>query len=120
MQTYTAIAKDYITVWNEKDPAGRLELLAASWKPDATYADPLMNGSGLAEISGLIGAVQHRFPTFSFTLSGDADGFGDNLRFSWAFRPQDAAVAIKGADFIRREGDLIASVTGFLDQETNK
>jgi hypothetical protein len=81
MQTYAEIAKDYITVWNEKDAARRSELLTAAWRPDATYADPLMAGAGLAEIAGLIG---------------------------------------RGTDFVHREGDLIASVIGFLDQETSK
>lgn len=120
MQTYAEIAKDYITVWNEQDAARRLELLTAAWRPDATYVDPLMDGAGLAEIAGLIAAVQQRFPTFSFALSGEVDGFGNNLRFSWAFGPMDAVAAIRGTDFIRREGDLIASVTGFLDRETSK
>jgi hypothetical protein len=120
MQTYAEIANDYITVWNEKDAARRLELLTVTWRPDATYVDPLMGGAGLAEVAGLIAAVQQRFPTFSFALRGEGDGFGNNLRFSWDFGPKGAEAAIRGTDFVHLEGDLIASVTGFLDQETSK
>src|SRR3954464_15703040 len=32
---------------------------------------------------GLIGAVHERFPNFRFSLLGEPDGFGTNVRFSW-------------------------------------
>jgi hypothetical protein len=109
------VAEDYIALWNETDPVGRLALLEATWTSDATYVDPLMQGRGHQEIDGLVAAVQARFPTFKFFLAGAADGVGEHVRFSWGFGPQGDAV-IKGTDFVARQGDRIKSVTGFLDQ----
>jgi hypothetical protein len=115
MQTPTELAQAYIDVWNERDASLRRTLMTANWAAEATYADPLMRGSGLGEIDGLIVAVQERFPSFRFALL-TADGHGDVARFSWSLGPADGDAVVKGTDFVRRSGDLIASVTGFLDQ----
>jgi len=74
-----------------------------------------MKGAGYAEIDGLIGAVQQRFPEFSFALLGTPDGYGDMTRFSWGLGPKGSEAVIKGTDVVRRDGDRIAAVTGFLD-----
>jgi SnoaL-like domain len=112
-----SIANRYIDLWNERDGAKRLEILAANWASNASYTDPLASVSGAAEISTLIGGVQQRFPEFSFALIGKVDGFGDNVRFSWGLGPKGAADApIKGTDFAAIKNGKIESVTGFLDQ----
>jgi hypothetical protein len=115
MQTPTELAQAYIDVWNERDASRRGTLLTKSWAAEATYVDPLMRGSGLSEIDGLIVAVQERFPSFRFALL-TADGHGEVARFSWALGPAEGDAVVKGTDFVRRSGDRIASVTGFLDQ----
>ncbi len=115
MRTAAKLAEDYITVWNESDAARRRALLESTWTSAATYVDPLAKGAGLAEIDYIIGSVQKRFPEFVFSLSGNADGHGDAVRFSWALGPRNGAAVVKGTDFVEREGDRIASVTGFLD-----
>jgi hypothetical protein len=116
MRTAAKLAEDYIALWNETDAARRRALLAATWTPDAMYLDPLMKGAGQGEIDALIAGVQQRFPTFRFTLLGAADGHSDVVRFSWALGPQDGDAIVKGTDFVRRDGDKIAAITGFLDQ----
>ena len=116
MRTMQKLAEDYIAAWNIRDAAERRALLAATWEERATYADPLMSGQGLDEIDGLIAAVHVRFPDFRFALLGAADGHGSAVRFSWALGPQGGEPAAKGTDFVVRDGDRIASVTGFLDQ----
>ena len=115
MQDANHIAANYIALWNEADADKRRELFDETWTSNAFYRDPLMAGSGATEISGLVAAVHDRFPGFVFMLSGDADGFGDQLRFSWGLGPKGAEPIIKGTDFVTCEGDRIASVTGFLD-----
>jgi hypothetical protein len=115
MRTADKLAEDYIAVWNERDSTRRMELLAATWTAGATYSDPLMQGTGHAGIDGLIAAVQLRFPSFRFALTGNADGHGDAVRFSWALGPEVGEPVVKGTDFVRRDGDKIASVAGFLD-----
>jgi SnoaL-like domain len=115
MRTTNKVAEDYVALWNETDAKRRRTLLEATFAADATYADPLMHGAGIAEIEGLVAAVQTRFPAFRFALVGPADGFGDHVRFSWSLGPAGSVPAIKGTDFVTRRGDLIGSVTGFLD-----
>jgi hypothetical protein len=115
MRTAAKIAEDYITVWNEPDATRRCALLESTWTPTATYLDPVAKGTGLAEIDDIIGSVQKRFPGFLFSLSGNVDGHANVVRFSWALGPKDGAAVVKGTDFVARDGDKIAIVTGFLD-----
>lgn len=115
MRTAAELAADYISLWNETDAARRRALLVATWTAGATYVDPLMKGTGQNEIDALIGAVQQRFPALRFSLLGSADGYSDVVRFSWALGPKEGDAIVKGTDFVRRDGDKIAAVTGFLD-----
>jgi hypothetical protein len=110
------LATRYIALWNETDAERRRALLAESWTEDATYADPLVQRAGHAEIDELIAAVQARFPGFRFALAGRVDGHGNHLRFSWTLGPDGGEPIIKGTDFARAEGGRFKAVTGFLDQ----
>lgn len=110
------IARRYLAVWNETDPVLRRDMISESWSEGATYVDPLMQGRGHAEIDALVTAVQERFPGFRFELIGEADGHGDNLRFSWGLGPADGEALIKGTDFAVVEGGRLKAVHGFLDQ----
>jgi hypothetical protein len=110
------LATHYIMLWNETDADRRRVLLAQDWAPDATYADPLVQRTGHAEIAELIGAVQERFSGCRFALEGQVDGHGDHLRFSWRLGPQDGEAIVKGTDFAVTDGRRFKAVTGFLDQ----
>ncbi|WP_443216732.1 nuclear transport factor 2 family protein [Rhizobium sp. Root1203] len=110
------IAARYIEVWNETDTSRRQALLTEHWAADALYVDPLMKGHERAEISRLIGAAQERFPGFRFALEGDADGYGDRVRFSWRFGPDSEPDMIMGTDFALIENGQLKQVTGFLDK----
>ena len=116
MKTPNEVADAYIEVWNERDPARRDKLIESGWSERASYVDPLMQGTGRTEIAGLIGAVQERFPEFRFSLLGKPDGFGANVRFSWALGPQNAEPPIKGTDFVTLQDGQLHRVIGFLDQ----
>jgi len=115
MRTPTQVANDYLAFWNELDQSRRQKMLASTWTSEATYVDPIMQGKGHSEISALVSAVHAKFPGFSFSLIGSADGHCDHVRFSWSLGPADGDAVIKGTDFVRVSGDHIASVTGFLD-----
>jgi len=117
--TPQTIAQHYIAAWNETDAERRRDLIARTWTADATYVDPLMAGSGQAEVSALMDGVQQRFPDFRFALIGAPDGHGDHVRFSWGLGPAGADAPIKGTDFVRLEGGRLKTVTGFLDQIPN-
>lgn len=109
-------AKRYLAIWNETDAEHRRGLIAECWTENATYIDPLMRGEGHEQINGLVQAVQNRFPDFRFSLIGRADGFGDNLRFSWGLGPDGGEAVIKGTDFALLEGGRLKAVHGFIDQ----
>jgi len=111
-----AVAERYIDLWNETDAARRLDLLQAHWSPDAHYVDPIMQASGHAEISALVGAVHARYPGFRFQLLGRPDAHGEHLRFSWTLGPATAQDLIQGTDFARLADGRLRAVTGFLDK----
>src|ERR1700759_2347052 len=117
MTDATTIAQRYIASWNEPEAHQRRALIATLWTDDASYVDPLMQGHGHAEIDALVAAVHDRFPGYSFALSGQADGYGDRVRFSWTLgQPGEPPVA-HGTDFgIIDPSGRLRSVTGFLDQ----
>ena len=110
------IARRYIDLWNERTPARRREILAQNWETSARYVDPLMSGDGHDGVDALIAGVQQRFPEFKFKLLGEANGFGDRLRFCWGLGPDGADSPIKGTDFAVLSNGRIRSITGFLDQ----
>ena len=112
----THVAEHYIAVWNETDAERRLKLLETHWSADARYVDPVMQGSGHAQISALVGGVHQRYPGFRFALKGQPDAHGDRLRFSWTLGPSGAEDLIAGTDFARLEAGRLQSVTGFLDK----
>ena len=116
MTDVNAIARNYIDLWNERAPARRREMLAANWTSDASYVDPLMAGDGHDGVDALISGVQQRFPDFRFRLIGEANGFGDHVRFSWGLGPDSGDSPIKGTDFAVLSDGRIRSITGFLDQ----
>lgn len=116
MTDVNTIARNYIDLWNERAPARRREMLAANWTSDARYVDPLMSGDGHDGVDALIAGVQQRFPDFRFRLIGEANGFGDHLRFSWGLGPDGADSPIKETDFAVLCDGRIRSITGFLDQ----
>jgi hypothetical protein len=112
----TAIARNYIAVWNETDAERRAELIEAGWTANAHYVDPIAQASGREQISALVGVVHQRYPGFRFNLFGKAEAHGDNLRFSWILGPSGAEDLIQGTDFVRLDAGKLQSVTGFLDK----
>ena len=116
MNDIQKIATGYIELWNERAAERRREMLKQNWTDDATYVDPLMSGDGRDGVDALIVGVQQRFPEFKFRLLGEANGFGDRLRFCWGLGPDGADSPIKGTDFATLSDGKIRSITGFLDQ----
>ena len=111
------LAQRYITSWNESDPAVRRQLVDQLWTQDARYADPRMKADGQDGIAELIGGVHRQFPGYCFALTGQADGHGPFVRFSWSLAPADGQAVAFGTDFASVAADgRLEQVTGFLDQ----
>lgn len=105
----------YIDAWNEIDPQARLALVAQAYTEDATYLDPLLEGTGHAGIAAMIAAAQPQFDGARFRRTSDVDAHHDVVRFSWALGPEDAP-ALAGQDFgvVAADGRF-QSITGFFD-----
>jgi hypothetical protein len=116
MTDLNSIARNYIAAWNEADAAKRKALLEAAFTDGVRYRDPLMQGDGYDGVATLIDGVHQRFSGFRFALKGQADGFGEHIRFSWALGPEGSDAIIEGTDIGVIEDGRLSSVTGFLDK----
>lgn len=111
------IADRYLAVWNERDDITRRARIAQLFAAGATYADPMMRGSGIDGIDAMIVAAQRQFPGHRFFLHGTPDGHDDVVRFAWTLAPESPGAPVaKGSDvaYIDSHGRLL-KVTGFLD-----
>ncbi len=110
------IAHCYLAVWNEPDQAARLDSLREEWAPNASYADPLMQGTTPEEIASMIEAARRHFPNQSFVLRGKPDGHGRAIRFSWDLVTEDGNRVAAGTDIVKLNPDgKFVEVIGFLD-----
>jgi hypothetical protein len=110
------VAHSYLNVWNEPDLASRLASLREGWAPDASYADPLMQGTTPEVIATMIEAARGHFPNHSFVLRGRPDGHGRAVRFSWDLVTEGGDRVAGGTDVVKlnQDGKLV-EVIGFLD-----
>jgi SnoaL-like domain len=110
------IVRTYIEMWNETDPHRRRELVSETLTADASYLDPLMAGSGVQEITEMIGAAQQQFPGHRFELVSGPDVHHDRMRFTWSLGSAAGAPVAIGVDFATTADDgRIRNVTGFLE-----
>lgn len=117
MNDPASIAESYIAIWNETDAGRRRELIARDWTAEMTYVDPLASCDGAEVVDQMIAGVQEQFPGHRFTLSGQPDGYGDRVRFSWSLAANGAPPVVRGTDFgVVSDDGRLKSVTGFLDQ----
>src|SRR4051794_37201887 len=107
MTNAQTIAETYIAFWNAADPEDRRRRYEAGWTANASYADPVMRGTGAEEIDALVSGAQQLFRGSAFRLTGPADGHGDFVRFRWALGPAGAEAPIEGSDVVRlRDGRI--------------
>ncbi|HEY4372214.1 MAG TPA: nuclear transport factor 2 family protein [Burkholderiales bacterium] len=117
MGNATELIDRYIETWNETDSARRRALIERTWTADATYLDPLMQGSGHAGIDAMIAAVHTQYPGNRFRRISEVDVHHDRVRFAWTLGPDGGPALAQGIGFgMLADGHLLAAVTGFLDQ----
>ena len=110
------IADAYIETWNETNADQRRSLLSRHWSPQASYVDPLMQGTGADQIAGLIEAVKTRFPGFRFQLLGTPNGHGAYVRLAWTLGAPGQEAPIEGSDVLEMQDGRINRVIGFIDK----
>lgn len=115
MTDFNQIADRYLASWNERDTARRDAAVTGVFAATASFVDPIAQSEGVAGISAMIGQVQERFPGHGFKRLGDADGFGNRLRFSWEL-VSGGVVVVKGTDVVTLdEAGKAQAVIGFFD-----
>lgn len=107
----------YLETWNATDVATRERLLADHWCDAATYTDPMVDVAGRDAISATIAAVQAQFPSYVFSLVGEADAHHRQTRFQWGLGPAHLEPVVIGFDvLVSDESGRIQRVHGFLDK----
>jgi hypothetical protein len=116
VQDITTVVDAYIDMWNEPNRDVRRDLIVKALTEDATYVDPVMTGTGVDQITEMIGAAQGQFPGHRFALVAGPDAHHDRVRFSWSLTPDGGEPVAVGVDFatVAQDGRL-QSVTGFLE-----
>jgi hypothetical protein len=117
MINFDELAQRYIDTWNQTDPDVRRTAVAQLYTADASYTDPLAAAEGHDGSAAMIGAVQDRFPGFTFRLAGPVDGHHNQARFGWELGPAGAEAPIIGFDVaVIDDSGRIQTVLGFLDK----
>lgn len=105
----------WLDAYGEPDEARRGALIAQVWAPAGTLADPPLEGTGHAEISGLAAAALQKFPGNRFRRTSGVDAHRGYARYSWALVGPDGQVAVEGMDVAQVDGDgKLLRVAGFF------
>lgn len=116
MSDNSRLAKAYIDSWNDTNSASRKSAIAEVYSQQVSYRDPVMSSDGQDGLDQLISSLHERFPGFRFKLKGEAESFGDILRFSWTLGPDGVPAPIEGTDYVVVQDGKIDRVTGYLDK----
>lgn len=117
MSQYDDAVRRYFTAWNATDDEMRAKAVAAAWREDGFYTDPLADVVGHEQLTAAIGGVHQQFPGFEFRQLGAVDGHHSTARFSWELVAADGSAPVAGTDVITlAEDGRIIGVHGFLDR----
>lgn len=117
------VAQRYFDGWNSRDPAAVLDTMA----PGGTYTDPTTGGPLKGEaLDGYMKGLFSAFPDVSFEIGSAGLAAPDLVAAQWIMRgtnngsmfglpPTGRAIELRGADFIRVDGERIRSVDGYFD-----
>ena len=94
----SALIDRYIAIWNETDPVARRTLIDATWAEDATYADPVLNGSGRDGIDAMTAGFQQARPGHTFELTSEHPLDEAAHLFDWWLLSPTGEVMVVGSD----------------------
>ncbi len=118
MSQYEIAVTRYFEAWNAVDPVVRGKAVAAAWREDGGYTDPLADATGHEEIAAVMAAAHEQFPGFVFRQIGAVDGHHGVARFAWELVSEaDGSAPVAGSDVVTLDEDgRIRTVLGFLDR----
>jgi hypothetical protein len=115
MTTTAATIDTYLSAYGESDGRRRKQLIADSFAPDATLADPPLDAVGHHGLDEMFVAVQTQFPGHTFRRSSGIDEHHGVARYEWELVAADGTVSVSGTDVVRFDADdKLASVVGFF------
>jgi len=103
MQADEVIAA-FAAAWNTVDDVERRQLLTACCRPDAVFAAPQGQVTGIDALGASIGEFRRAFPAAQVAF-GVPDGYGGFARASWVTRWQDGRPDLAGEDFAQLAED---------------
>jgi hypothetical protein len=112
-----ALIDRYIAIWNETDPAARRALVDATWASDASYTDPVLNGSGRDGIDAMVAGFQQAYPGHAFDLDADNPLDEAARRFGWRLLGPTGELQMTGQDVYELDAEgRLQSIVGTFDQ----
>lgn len=115
MSDLTTTIDTWLDAYGEPDDTRRAGLIAQVWALEGTLADPPFEGTGHAEISGLVAAALQQFPGHRFRRTSGVDSHHGYARYSWELVGPEGQLAVSGLDMARVDEDgKLVLVAGFF------
>jgi hypothetical protein len=117
MSDVETIVDTYFSMWNEEDPARRLQHIERAWATDGRYVDPLLEAEGHDALSAMVENVHSHYPGHRFHRLSGIDSHHDQVRFAWDLAAPDGTTTVAGIDIATLAPDgRLASITGFFGE----
>src|ERR1700712_5082901 len=111
----TSVVDAWLIGYAESDVTRRQALIAQTWAADGRLVDPPFEGTGHAELSGLVDAVLTHYAGHTFRRTTKVDAHHGFARYGWELVGPDGTVAVAGTDIVRFAPDgRLAGVVGFF------
>ncbi len=115
----TALAENYITVWNEPDGAQRQARIRQLWAENGSHFSPSMEAHGYPALEFRIATAYQKWVKdagYRFKYSGNAQSHHNGVRFNWEMVSAENKTLSAGFDFLLLDEDgRIRSDHQFLD-----
>ncbi|MCU1360482.1 MAG: hypothetical protein JWN99_1771 [Ilumatobacteraceae bacterium] len=111
----TSVVDAWLIGYAESDVTRRQALIAQTWAADGRLVDPPFEGTGHAELSGLVDAVLTHYAGHTFRRTTKVDAHHGFARYGWELVGPDGTVAVAGTDISRFADDgKLAGIVGFF------
>lgn len=109
------IVDAYCSAWDEANPVKREAIVKAVWAEGATYTDPTVHLTGVAELVEHIARVLGQYPGSRIVRTSTVDTHHSVARFEWKMVLADGSALSEGIDFVEFSGSgAIQRVIGFF------
>ena len=111
----STVVDAWLIAYAEPDAVRREALIAETWTAEGRLVDPPFEGTGPAELSGLVDVVLTHYAGHTFRRTTKVDAHHEFARYGWELVGPDGAVAVAGTDVVRFAADgKLAGVVGFF------